>query len=56
MSRIVIIDDGNEIMTVTFDKAATLYEAMDAVTNLKKKEISNLTTGNLTTGYREMNE
>lgn len=56
MSRIVIIDDENkEMMTVTFDKAATLYEAMDAVTNLKKKEISNLTTG-LTTGYREMNE
>ncbi|MBR6911190.1 MAG: hypothetical protein IKN41_04965 [Candidatus Methanomethylophilaceae archaeon] len=52
MSRIVIFDDENkEMMTVTFDKTATLYEAIDSVTNLKKKEISNPTTG-----YREMNE
>jgi len=50
MQTIVIMDEReNEIMTVVFDKEATVMEAMDALVNLKKKELNS----SVSTGFRE---
>ena len=49
MPTILIMDgDDNEIMTITYEKDATVMEAMDALVNLKKREFN--TPG---TGFRE---
>lgn len=46
MPTILITDDNeNEIMTITYEKDATVMEAMDALVNLKKKEFNTPSTG-----------